>query len=171
MEAPPTEKDTRWVSFSKQYSRNFTFGEYSHTLRLASEPHIEKPWLRVRGIDIRLIYREYGGRHCLRRMRTGSRAQARGARSMKREASPTEKDTRWVSFSKQNSRNFTFGEYSRTLRLASELADLRVANADRIPRAGARGTVDKGGGASKAKEHPDGMLFCFGGASRNRTGE
>ena len=78
------------------------------------------------------------------------------------EAPPTEKDTRWVSFSKQNSRNFTFGEYSRTLRLASELADLRVANADRIPRASARGTVDEGRGVSKAKEHPDGMLFCFG---------
>ena len=42
-------------------------------------------------IGIRLIYREYGGRHCLRRMRTGSRAQARGARAMKGEASPKQK--------------------------------------------------------------------------------
>ena len=42
-------------------------------------------------IGIRLIYREYGGRHCLRRMRTGSRAQARGARSMKGEAPPKQK--------------------------------------------------------------------------------
>ena len=138
---------------------------------LQASPHTEKPRIRARGIDIRLIYREYGGRHCLRRMRTGSRAQARGARAMKGEVPPTEKDTRWVSFSKQNSRNFTFGEYSRTLRLASELADLRVTNADRIPRASARGTVDEGRGVSKAKEHTDGMLFCFGGASRNRTGE
>ena len=91
MEAPPTEKDTRWVSFSKQNSRNFPFGEYSRTLRLASEPHTEKPWLRVRVIGIRLMYREYGGRHCLRRMRTGSRARAHGARAMKREAPPKQK--------------------------------------------------------------------------------
>ena len=66
---------------------------------LQASPHTEKPRIRARGIDIRLIYREYGGRHCLRRMRTGSRAPARGARAMKGEAPPTEKDTRWVSFS------------------------------------------------------------------------
>ena len=78
MEAPPTEKDTRGVSFSKQNSRNFTFGEYSRTLRLASEPTYRKASDPGDSIGIRLMYREYGGRHCLRRMRTGSRAQARG---------------------------------------------------------------------------------------------
>jgi hypothetical protein len=58
-------------------------------------------------------------------------------------------------------RNFAFGEYSHTLRLASELADLRVANANRIllrPK-GAQSTIRCEGVASKKNRHAIACLF------------
>ena len=51
-------------------------------------------------------------------------------------------------------RNFACGEDSHALRLASKLADLRAANADRIPRA-ARGAGDVGRRLQQ-KRTPDG---------------
>ena len=56
-------------------------------------------------------------------------------------------------------RNFAFGEYSHTLRLASELADLRVATADRILCAKAhRARFDEGVAPPKTKRTPEGVL-------------
>lgn len=57
-------------------------------------------------------------------------------------------------------RNFAYGEYSRALRLASELADLRAANADRIFAGAARKKRDptEGGVSKNEKSTPVG---CF----------
>ena len=64
------------------------------------------------------------------------------------------------------------GEYPRALRLASELADLRAADADRIPlRASAGGARSDGGVVFPKRKHPISGCFRFGGATRNRTGD
>ena len=48
-----------------------------------------------------------------------------------------------IAVFKIRSRNFTFGEDSLALRLASELADLRAANANRFAALCATSAIDK----------------------------
>ena len=65
------------------------------------------------------------------------------------------------------------GEYPLALRLANEFADLRAADADRIPLRAKRGRspVRWRSGATKKRKHPGMGCFRFGGATRNRTGD
>ena len=89
--------------------RNFAYGEYTHILRLTSEL-----------VDLRVGYanratRPTGGTHRavlkLRAVKERKKHLRRGA-----------------------PRNFACGEYTHTLRLTSELVDLRVGYANRATR-------------------------------------
>ncbi len=78
------------------------------------------------------------------------------------------KSTHRVLFVSVEFRNFTYGEYSHTLRLTSELVELRAANANRILARWASARFENGD--SSNKKAPDGCFFV-GGATRNRTGD
>ena len=54
-------------------------------------------------------------------------------RGASRNGEVAETATGELSRETDSTRNFAFGEYSRALRLESELADLRAANANRFP--------------------------------------
>ena len=62
---------------------------------------------------------------------------------------------------------FAYGEYLRTLRLVSELPDLRVANAN--PATASQGEIPSTGHQRKEKHHPNLGGVFFGDAYGNRT--
>ena len=64
-------------------------------------------------------------------------------------------------------------QYPRALRLASELADLRAADADRIPLRAKRGRspARRRVAPPTQKNTPADGGVCVGGATRNRTGD
>ena len=67
-----------------------------------------------------------------------------------------------ISISYNNGRIFAFGEDSLTLRLASELADLRAANANLILRRFARrASFEATSAPANAKRTPEGVLFAL----------
>ena len=67
-----------------------------------------------------------------------------------------------IAVFKIRSRNFTFGEDSLALRLASELADLRAANANRFSAPCATSAIDKRVAAPKHKKTQKRDYFFLG---------
>ena len=134
----------------------FAFGEYTHTLRLASEladlrvgcanPHLRAP-------------------HSHKKVRCNQRANRAHRAHSKQKAHPM---SGWAN--PKSDGYFAFGEYTHTLRLASELADLRVGCANphlRAPHSHKKARCSQRANRahrahSKQKAHPiSGWAFCL----------